>query len=179
VRDLGKVPSLRLYGAAPDGILLMMIAGTASRTLNLVSLEGDRTPRPLLASDEQTSQGVFSPDGRWIVYASAQAQELFVQAFPISGPRRQISAGGGSMPSWRGDGKEIVYLGPDSCVYSVRLDPERGEFHPPERLFAVRTATNSLEHFTLSVTLDGSRILFNQAIDQPESRVINVAFIGK
>jgi Tol biopolymer transport system component len=129
-----------------------------------------------LASDEQTSQGAFSPDGRWVVYASAQAQELFVQAFPISGPRRQISAGGGSMPYWRRDGKEIVYLGPDSFVYSVRLDPAHGEFQAPERLFAVRSAPNSSEHFTLAVTRDGSRILFNQAIDQPESRVIDIAF---
>ena len=79
------------------------------------------------------------------------------------------------MPYWRGDGKEVVYLGPDSYLYSVHLDPAHGEFRPPERLFAVRTASNSAEHFTLAVTRDGSRVLFNQAIDQPESRVINVA----
>jgi len=146
-----------------------------NNTLNPEPIKGDRTPRPLLASDEQISQGAFSPDGRWVVYASFPSQELFVQAFPISGPRRQISHGGGSMPYWRRDGHEIVYLGPDSWVCSVRLDPARGEFHAPERLFAVRSAPNSSEHFTLAVTRDGSRILFNQAIDQPESRVINVA----
>jgi eukaryotic-like serine/threonine-protein kinase len=170
-RDLGRVPSPTLSDLAPDGALLMMV----NNTLNLAPIEGDRTPRPLLASDEQTSQGAFSPDGRWVVYASSQAQALFVQAFPISGPRRQISTGG-SMPYWRRDGHEIVYLGPDSWVCSVRLDPARGEFHDPERLFAVRSAPNSSEHLTLAVTRDGSRILFNQAIDQPESRVIDVAF---
>jgi len=53
--------------------------------------------------------------------------------------------------------------------------PARGEFLPPERLFAVRIAQNSQNHFTLAATRDGSRILFDQAIDQPESRVINVA----
>jgi Tol biopolymer transport system component len=170
-RELGKMPTSSLYDVAPDGTLLMLI----NNTLNLAPMEGDRTPRPLLASDEQTSQGAFSPDGRWVVYASSPSQELFVQAFPISGPRRQISTGGGSMPYWRRDGHEIVYLGPDSWVYSVRLDPARGESQPPERLFAVRSAPNSSLHSTLAVTRDGSRILFNQAIDQPESRAINVA----
>jgi eukaryotic-like serine/threonine-protein kinase len=170
-RDLGKVPSPILYAVSPNGTLLTLV----NNTLHLAPIEGDRTPRPLLASDEQTSQGAFSPDGHWVVYASFPSEELFVQAFPISGPRKQISAGAGFMPFWRADAKEIVYLGPDSCVYSVRLDPARTEFHPPERLFAVRSAPNSTAHNTLAVTRDGSRILFNQAIDQPESRVINVA----
>jgi hypothetical protein len=174
-RDLGKAPSPSLYAAAPNGTLLTLV----NNTLHLAPIEGDKTPQPLLASDEQTSQGAFSPDGRWVVYASFPSQELFVQAFPISGSRRQISSGGGSMPYWRGDGHEIVFLGPDSCVYSVRLDPARGEFHDPERLFRVRSATNSSEHFTLAVSRDGSRILFNQAIDQPESRVINVVALHR
>ncbi len=172
VRQLGKLPPMTLQDMAPDGTLLGMI----HYTLHVVPWEGDRTPRPLLASEEQTRQGAFSPDGHWVVYASVLAQELFVQQFPISGPRRQISKGGGAMPYWRGDGKEIVYLGPDRWVYSVRSDPTRGEFLPPERLFAVRIAQNSPSHFTLAATRDGSRILFDQAIDQPESRVITVAF---
>jgi serine/threonine protein kinase/Tol biopolymer transport system component len=171
VRQLGKVPAMSLQDIAPDGTMLGMI----HNTLHVVPSEGDRTPRPLLASEEPTRQGAFSPDGRWVVYASAPAQELFVQAFPISGPRRQISAGGGTMPYWRGDGKEILYLGPDKYLYSVRSDPARGEFQPGERLFAVHVALNSPNHFTLAATRDGSRILFNQAIDEPESRVIAVA----
>ena len=173
-RELGKVPSPSLFGIAPNGTLLMMV----NNTLHLAPVEGDRTPRPLLASDEQTSQGAFSPDGRWVVYAAEPSNELFVQAFPISGPRKQISAGAGFMPYWRADGKEIVYLGQDNSVYSVRLDPARMEFHPPERLFAVRSAPNSTAHSTLAVSRDGARILFNQAIDQPESRVIDVAGIA-
>jgi predicted Ser/Thr protein kinase len=168
--DLGNMSGY-LHSVAPDGTIL----GTFQSTLHVTRLEGDRTPQALVASGQQTGQGAFSPDGHWVVYASGAAQELFVQAFPISGPRKQLSTGGGWMPCWRADGRELVYLGPDSFVYSVRFDPARGEFHPPERLFAVRSSPNSTEHFNLAVTRDGSRILFAQAIDQPESRVINVA----
>ena len=173
-RDLGRIPS-PLKDMTPDGTLLMTIDGT----LHVGPLEGDRTGQPLLASNERTSQGAFSPDGHWVVYASEPSKELFVQSFPISGPPKQISAGAGFMPYWRADGKEIVYLGPDSSIYSVRLDPARMEFHPPERLFAVRSATNSTGHSTLAVSRDGARILFNQAIDQPESRVINVVALRR
>jgi len=174
-RDLGKAPSPSLYAAAPNGTLLTK----ANNTLHLAPIEGDSTPRPLLASNEQTSQGAFSPDGRWVVYVSLPSEELFVEAFPISGSRKQISSGGGSMPYWRRDGHEIVYLGADSCIYSVRLDAARGQFSAPERLFAVRSAPNSPDHTTLAVTRDGSRILFNQAIDQPESRVIDVVALHR
>jgi hypothetical protein len=180
VRDLGKLPTPVLEDVAPDGALLMTLPGAAGRTLQLVPLEGDRTPRPLLTVSEQASQGAFSPDGRWVVYSSTEDQALFVQRFPISGPRTQISEAGGAMPSWRGDGREIVYLGRDSYVYSVRADPEHGDFHQPsERLFPVRSAPNSTTHRTLAISRDGSRILFNQAIDQPESRVINVVALRR
>jgi len=174
-RDLGKAPGTSLYAAAPNGTLLTR----ANNTLQLAPIEGDRTPRPLFASNEQTSQGAFSPDGHWVVYVAFPSEELFVQAFPISGSRKQISSGGGSMPYWRRDGHEIVYLGPGNCIYSVRLDAARGQFSAPERLFAVRSAPNSSEHTTLAVTRDGSRILFNQALDQPESRVIDVVALPR
>ena len=174
-RDLGKAPGVSLYATAPNGAWLTM----ANNTLHLAQVEGDKTLRPLLASNEQTSQGAFSPDGRWVVYVSLASEELFVQAFPISGSRKQISSGGGSMPYWRSDGHEIVYLGPGSCIYSVRLDAARGQFSAPARLFAVRSAPNSAEHTTLAVTRDGSRILFNQALDQPESRVIDVVALQR
>ena len=169
-RELGKLPGLWVHDVAVDGRLLMMVDGGRGHqgdlSLHLMPLSGDRKPRPLLATDEQTAQGSFSPDRKWVLFSSAPTHELFVQAFPISGLRKQISSGGGRKPIWRSDGREIVYLGPDDWVYSVRLDASRGEFHTqPQRLFPVRTSPNSLEHSTLAVTRDGSRILFNQAVD--------------
>ena len=59
--------------------------------------------------------GQFSPDGRWVAYQSDESglPEVYVAPFPrIEGKsqRWQISAGGGGLPKWRGDGKELYYI---------------------------------------------------------------------
>jgi serine/threonine protein kinase len=53
----------------------------------------------------------FSPDGRWVVFASDQtgASEVWVRPFPGPGAPVRISPDGGQKPLWSKDGKEIVY----------------------------------------------------------------------
>jgi hypothetical protein len=40
--------------------------------------------------------------------------EVYVQPFPASGGKWQISTNGGTQPRWRGDGAELYYVGPGS-----------------------------------------------------------------
>lgn len=47
--------------------------------------------------------------------------EVYVVPFPGPGGKRQISTGGGSQPSWRRDGKEIYYLGPDDKLMAAQI----------------------------------------------------------
>ena len=56
--------------------------------------------------------GQFSPDGRWIAYASNESgrMEVYVQGFPSAGDRWQVSTTGGSQPRWRGDGAELYFV---------------------------------------------------------------------
>ena len=51
----------------------------------------------------------FSPDGRWIAYASNEtgAFEIYVGSFENPELRCQVSTQGGQSPQWRGDGKEL------------------------------------------------------------------------
>ena len=80
----------------------------------------------------------------------------------------QISWNGGIEPRWRGDGKEIVYLGrdrkPDVGRGEHRAPSHRG---PPSRLFTTRMlgfmATNTRNQYV--VTADGQRFLINQPPD--------------
>jgi serine/threonine-protein kinase len=55
----------------------------------------------------------FSPDGRWLAYASDESgrDEVYVQPYPGSG-REQISTGGGLAPAWSRDGRELFYMIP-------------------------------------------------------------------
>jgi Tol biopolymer transport system component/predicted Ser/Thr protein kinase len=67
--------------------------------------------KPLLQTQFDEQDAMFSPDGKWIAYDSNESgqKEVYIQAFPPSGGKWQVSTSGGSMPHWRGDGKELFY----------------------------------------------------------------------
>lgn len=65
--------------------------------------------------------GQFSPDGKWLAYASNETGkwEIYVTSFPTPHGKWQVSVGGGEQPRWRGDGRELFYLSTDSRVMAV------------------------------------------------------------
>ncbi|MGH9400363.1 MAG: TolB family protein, partial [Thermoanaerobaculia bacterium] len=102
----------------------------------------------------------FSPDGRWLAYDSDESgrYEVYVQAFPGPGGKWQISAGGGVIPRWRGDGKELFYLSLDNKIMAVSLEMVP-TFHAgaPAPLFAVHPGGGTV----YDVAADGKRFLVN------------------
>jgi eukaryotic-like serine/threonine-protein kinase len=80
----------------------------------------------------------LSPDGKWIAYASDEsgAQEIYVQNFPPSGGKWQISTDGGFEPSWSPSGKEIFYLHLTKLMaVAVKTGTDRFEQGAPRVLF--------------------------------------------
>jgi serine/threonine-protein kinase len=53
----------------------------------------------------------FSPDGRWVAYQSGEPgnNAVYVQPFPSTGSKYQVSKGNAHHPAWSRDGKEIVF----------------------------------------------------------------------
>jgi Tol biopolymer transport system component len=53
----------------------------------------------------------FSPDGKWIAYTSLETGrfEVFVQPFPRTGAKFQVTRQGGGHALWSPDGKEIFF----------------------------------------------------------------------
>jgi serine/threonine protein kinase/Tol biopolymer transport system component len=74
----------------------------------------------------------FSPDGRWIAYVSAElgSSDVFVQPYPATGGRWQISNGGGGFPIWSKNGHEIFFLGPDHRIRAVEYTVDGHSFSP-------------------------------------------------
>ncbi|MGH9649781.1 MAG: hypothetical protein ACRD3I_04845, partial [Terriglobales bacterium] len=77
----------------------------------VLPMEGKRQPRPFLKTPAYEQSPVFSPDGHWLVYQSAESGQLevYVQAFPGPGGKWQISSGGGEYPVWARNGRELFY----------------------------------------------------------------------
>lgn len=82
---------------------------------------GDRKPYPYLQTQFNEVSGVYSPDGRWVAYASDESgrYEIYVQSFPLSGAKFQVSTGGGTEPVWRKDGTELFYEASDQNLMAV------------------------------------------------------------
>ena len=99
----------------------------------------DRTASPLLESPYTERDARFSPDGRWITYVSDESgdPEVYLRPFPGPGVSIPISEGGGRMPMWNDDGRELFFVTPDRMLMSVdiRLGPQQ-EIGLPRRLFA-------------------------------------------
>jgi hypothetical protein len=62
--------------------------------------------------ETDASAPAFSPDGRWIAYASPPTGSTHVFVRPVSGPGKwQVSPEIASYPRWSGDGRQLFYIG--------------------------------------------------------------------
>ena len=106
----GAVP----FSVSPnDKILLYSHRGPAGMAVTYtLSLDGRGTTRPYSQSTNQMVDSEFSPDGRWVAYASNESgrQEVYVQPFPGPGGKWMISTSGGAFPRWSRNGHELFYL---------------------------------------------------------------------
>jgi serine/threonine protein kinase/Tol biopolymer transport system component len=160
---------------SPDGRFVVYTEVDPSSRANLWVLPrtGDAKPFPLLATAAAESGARFSPDGRFLAYASDESgrEEVFVQPFPATGAKWQVSAAGGSEAAWRGDGRELFYVGPDERLMAVAVSPSSPglAFGVPRALFRIpRKHSMGVSGRTYAVARDGQRFL---ALEWPSEAV--------
>jgi eukaryotic-like serine/threonine-protein kinase len=144
----------------------------------ILPMFGDRKPVEFLNSEFNESQAQISPDGKWIAYSSDESgkSEVYVCRFPSKEYKLQISNAGGSMPSWRGDGKEIYYWGLDRNLMAVRVNPSTDfEAALPQPLFKIDFRRSELGWNKQYVpSNDGQRFLVNSVLAQASRTPITV-----
>ena len=105
--------NLAPYVALPDGTVLYSRPNTTTGVTD--QLWRVKPGAPAAGEQVVTASPPFdvrvSPDGRWMTYASILGgrTEIFLQGYP-SGPREQVTSGGGDQAEWSGDGREIYFL---------------------------------------------------------------------
>lgn len=121
----------------------------------------DSRPIPVLRTSFSESHAQFSPDGKWIAYQSDELGNvpgIYLQPFPPSGGKWQVSPGAGQQPRWRADSKEIYYHYNGSMwAVGIRISAGRVEIDPPHALFA-HLFINGPEYI-YDVARDGQRFL--------------------
>ena len=94
-----------------------------SRCFSRGAREGHRKPIPFLRSEFNELLGQLSPDSHWMAYASDESgrREVYVRPFPAAEGQWKISLAGGDQPRWRGDGKELFFVGADGMMIAVAV----------------------------------------------------------
>jgi eukaryotic-like serine/threonine-protein kinase len=132
---------------------------------------GEQKAFPVLNSKFAEIRARFSPDAKYIAYVSNESgrNEIYVQTFPTSGGRWQVSVNGGEFVEWRSDGKELFFSTPDRKIMSV--DVKAGstfEAGVPRVLFEMPNATSP----QFAVTPDGQRFLVTIPREQTQTATI-------
>jgi len=167
--DVKQVPS----DWSPDGKSLLFSIGdlVGQGQVWLLPLTGDRKPVAVAQTGSVSQNARFSPDGRWIAYASNESGKFQVYVIPSSrtAGKQQISSAGGLQPVWRRDGKELFYLALDNTLMSVpiTLSKEGVEVSAARQLFRLPRLVGGAGNFTAyDVAPDGQHFL---ALETPQS----------
>lgn len=127
----------------------------------------NQRPMPFLRTEFNEFQGQISPDGRWMAYTSDESGErdVFVRPFQASEAKWRVSIAGGEQPRWRGDCKELFFLGADGKMMAVTVKASTGSKLSPELGTPVPLFESHIVVFTANVgyqydvTADGKRFL--------------------
>lgn len=119
-------------------------------------------------------QSEFSPDVKWFAYTSSESggPEVYVEPFPATGARWQVSTHGGAQPHWRSR-HELVYLGVNGTLMSTSLTHEGWQNSSPIPLFHINVP-DVFGSGDYTVSADGERIVVNTFISDPVVPPIDV-----
>jgi hypothetical protein len=157
-------PGMFPKDVSPDGRLLLTETRGRARDLMVGNADGTGSLTPVADARADESGGQFSPDGRWIAYVSNESgrYEVYLQPFPATGGRRQISIAGGAQPRWRKDGRELFFLTLQGVLMSAAMTLGNDvTIEPPREVFdtGIGMTTGSLFTPRYDVTADGQRFL--------------------
>ena len=86
----------------------------------IMPVDSPAAARPLLNNRFNELGPEVSPDGDWLAYVSDETGEnvIYVRRLSESGGRLRVSSGGGTLPQWSPQGRELFYRNGDS-IYVV------------------------------------------------------------
>ncbi len=138
-----------------------------------------RELRPLIEASWVVRSAQFSPDGRFVAYASNESgrMEVYVSPFPEMTSKWQVSSRGGEEPKWRRDESELFYLSPNGELMVAKVTAASSfEASSPVALFRVhrRQPVSSADLFSYDVSDDGQRFLIATKVAETSAAPLSV-----
>ena len=159
----------------PDGrtLLFNQLGPDKRQRIYILPIPAEGQPgkaQPLHEAAGVETDAAVSPDGHWVAYTSTESgtAEVYVQPFPVPGPKIRVSLAGGIRARWTRDGRELLYWAnvPTSKLMAVDVvtSPSfrAGE---PHELFQQLSTT------TWDVSPDRNRFLVELSSRQAGSRL--------
>jgi eukaryotic-like serine/threonine-protein kinase len=158
-----------------DGKYILYVEGPDLKYLTMSEMKSS-----MFLKAAATLKGAeFSPDGKWVAYASNESGrwEVYVTSFPEAKGKWQVSSGGGEEPRWRADGKELFYLAADAKLMAAPVQTGQGfNAGAPVVLFQTnpKETVATSEMFLYDVAADGQKILVNTALKNAQTQPMTV-----
>jgi Tol biopolymer transport system component len=160
---------------------LALHVSTPTTLLDVWVVSPNATARsyPLAQTRFQELTPSFSPDGRWVAYVSDESgmPEVYVQAVGQSGKHR-VSTGGGLLPRWRGDGRELFFVdGTNRFVAAAVGTGDTFTSSAPVLLFNTCLTPAGPDQRSYDIAVDGGRSLWLCPSPPKAPSLVNV-FVG-
>jgi Tol biopolymer transport system component len=170
-----KIP----FSVSSDGgfVLFCALNQTGGSDIWSLDLRNGNKATPLVQTPSVESEPRFAPDGKWFAYSSDESgrPEIYVQSFPPSGRKWQISIQGGTEPQWRRDGKVLYYTDVPGMLHAVDVTLGASvDAGTPRTLFPVQSTANGPGAWNYDVAGDGNRFLVSPDAASAKQREISV-----
>jgi serine/threonine protein kinase len=175
VGDFGTLSSINPWDWSRDGKYVLVRKANELWYLSTP----EHIANPLLQVKWTVRNAQFSPDGRWMCYASNETgrMEIYVSPFPTGNGKWQVSSAGGEEPRWRHDGKELFYLSAEGKMMAVGVKTGASfEAGSPVALFQThrRQPVSAQDVFSYDVSGDGQRFLILSKVEEANPAPLSV-----
>jgi serine/threonine protein kinase len=113
---------------SPDGrqLILNRQSGLTEADILVLNLNDNQKVSPLFKTDLFEFCGEISSNGKYFAYTTNETKrfEIFINTYPDLKGKWQVSAEGGTQPSWSRDGKELFYYTPQGEMIAVAIQTE-------------------------------------------------------
>jgi Tol biopolymer transport system component len=160
-------------------VILHQITSGRGYDLVVVPLATPKHSETFASTRFNEIQARFSPDGKWVAYASDESGrfEVYVRPFPAGSGQWPISSEGGVQPEWRGDGKELFFLSATGKLMGADVSAVGETFaaRAPKELLTVDVPETVAPYPSdYAVSADGQNFLINTTVDQTVKPALTV-----